>query len=1232
MRLSDLRRHNLRAISAAGPRYAPGLDATAPNLAIVSLDHAFESIGMTADFRSGMARIRTEFQSASHDAPSHVRRRFQRLVNTPTLLVNCLSEVESAAPADAGSRLRRAALAGGRIEAVARRASDEALRALQAAPPDTTDRRERDSEFAGAQRFVFALRAVLDFLNSKSSALLQKNTLLLLGGWGMGKTHSLCDLTRRRMARRLPTLLCLAQHLPDGMHPLTALCQATDLAPTGAALLTGLNRMGRHAGGRALLIVDAINEGDRREWRRALLGLAQELRRYPNVGLILSCRQPFEEHIVGRRAAAQLVTLHHQGFGEIEFDAQLSFFQHYDIPAPQVPLMTPEYSRPLFLQLLCRAIAHLSRSGKHWQLKSFASGQKGMTFLLEYFAKQVGAPIEAAFGVPGATCWRILKGDAVIRGGPLIGIAPLMAEQLRDYISWDECLGAIEPYVQGPRRRQTARRLARRMLVDGLLIEDGQREVIRFPYQRFADHIIARSLLQYLNTTSALTIRRSFYRNRPLGRVFELAPGQMSFQRPGFASAIMLEFPERVRGHVPDDAVELVFYLPRSRRLLEPFKSAFLEGLPWRSAEHFTTETHRIIASLLDGYAGRTRNETMEVLIGLATRPGHPCDAARLHRYVSGMTMPDRDLSWTEFIRQADDSSTIFKVVEWVERNATTGLGADAARITTTLLSLFLTSTQRSFRDRVTRALFLIGLKQPDTLFTQALSSLTFNDAYMAERLLAASYGVAMALWADPAGATMRAALGPFVRELVGELFLPGSSCATRHVLVRDYALGLITLGRRIDGNTIPRRQVRYLRPPFAHLPEQLPAPEALTDQQREETEPALHMNFDNYTLGHLIPDRQNYDSQNPEYQLARNRILGRMSQLGYSYSRFKHVDDLIGQYNWNRDHDPSKTDRYGKKYSWIAYFELYGLRQDRDQIRHWEERTFERVSDCDIDPSFPERPPSWAATLPDVFRDAPRDPGEWLRTGPVPRYDHLLRRTSADGVRGPWVLLNGFIEQTAPDDPRVVFSFLRGLLVPQTHLARLHQRLEEAQYPGNDAIPRPFEDHYTFAGEIPWSIRFGNGLRTTRGKARRNVQSAFGRWGQGRRLRSLPIEIPVHEFGWESYHSAMNQAGGPEVPAPALCDALHLTNRPRSFDLHDPNGRQATLYRRVENGGKGRLLYMRRSTLQRYLRLTDQTMVWVVWGERNFSGGSGMHDNRDVRPVFQEYRHIHKRFIELQQ
>ncbi len=167
--------------------------------------------------------------------------------------------------------------------------------------------------------------------------------------------------------------------------------------------------------------------------------------------------------------------------------------------------------------------------------------------------------------------------------------------------------------------------------------------------------------------------------------------------------------------------------------------------------------------------------------------------------------MVDRDLSWTEFLRNSGDSSTVLKLVEWVERGAGTALGADAATISTDLLSLLLTSTHRPFRDRVTRALFLIGLKHPVTLFSQTVSFLDFDDPYVPERLLAASYGVAMSLWADPTGGPMRAGLKPFVRGLVKRMFLPQAASATRHVLMRDYALNLIKLARRLDPNAIPK-------------------------------------------------------------------------------------------------------------------------------------------------------------------------------------------------------------------------------------------------------------------------------------------------------------------------------------------------------------------------------------------------------------------------------------------
>lgn len=593
MRIADLRRVNAASIRAAGPRYAPGLDATAPNLTIRSLVVAFDTVGLTDAFDSSVIEVRDAFRKAWADAPRELHHTFRRRRRSPDALFRQLTQFAEASPDRSHARLAASRLTASAVNRTAQRQSEQALNALMAAQPDTEERKTLDYKYGQMRRFANAASIVATFLRSASIELVANNALLLLGGWGMGKTHALCDLTETRMRSHLPTLFFLAQRIPFGSNPLDGLCQATGLAATRRELLRELDRMGRHRRTRAVLVIDAINEGDRVQWKQSVTAIVQELSQYRHVGLIISCRQPFDQQILSKRATKKFVVVYHQGFSEIEFDAQVSFFQHYNIPSPQVPLITPEYSRPLFLQLLCQAIATLSTAGKHRQLRSFASGQKGMTYLLEYFCKKIGGPIEADFGLQGGKCWQIVKGQPISHGGATFGVASRMATELRDYLTWDECLLEVVEFVDGPHRRHTARRLVRRMITDGILAEDlrwennGYVEVIRFPYQRFGDHIIAWSLLRHLNTGSQTTIRRSFYRNKPLGRIFELSPDRRTFQRPGFASAIMLEFPERIAGHVPPDQIEQIFICREPDALLRHARTRFWKAFPGETPRIF---------------------------------------------------------------------------------------------------------------------------------------------------------------------------------------------------------------------------------------------------------------------------------------------------------------------------------------------------------------------------------------------------------------------------------------------------------------------------------------------------------------------------------------------------------------------------------------------------------------------------------------------------------------------
>jgi hypothetical protein len=307
----------------------PGQDPDAPNLQITSIVETFDALGVTEAFRARVEDLRSRVRTAWSDTPTDFRAAISRLANSPNRLAANLRSLSTASPAASGAAaetVRRTAAAMNRTTQRRLAALDAAL---AAAAPDSEAHRNLQSDTHRVRRFMTLVRSVLAFTDAASLQAMATNRLLMLGRWGTGKTHSLCDVAERRMSSRLPTLLCLGQQLPVGVEPLEGICRITGLATTPERLLRGLQRMGEQRNCRALLIVDAINEGDRTTWKHALPALGRQLDRYPNVGLVLSCREPFNQQIFGRRAAQQFVTMYHQGFAEREFDAQLSFFDYY---------------------------------------------------------------------------------------------------------------------------------------------------------------------------------------------------------------------------------------------------------------------------------------------------------------------------------------------------------------------------------------------------------------------------------------------------------------------------------------------------------------------------------------------------------------------------------------------------------------------------------------------------------------------------------------------------------------------------------------------------------------------------------------------------------------------------------------------------------------------------------------------------------------------------------------
>ena len=81
------------------------------------------------------------------------------------------------------------------------------------------------------------------------------------------------------------------------------------------------------------------------------------LSKYPWVGIAVSVRTSYEKTVIpGELVPDRLIREIHHGFADHEYQATRTFFDHFGIVRPSVPLLVPEFQNPLFLKLFCKGL------------------------------------------------------------------------------------------------------------------------------------------------------------------------------------------------------------------------------------------------------------------------------------------------------------------------------------------------------------------------------------------------------------------------------------------------------------------------------------------------------------------------------------------------------------------------------------------------------------------------------------------------------------------------------------------------------------------------------------------------------------------------------------------------------------------------------------------------------------------------------------------------------------
>jgi len=237
-------------------------------------------------------------------------------------------------------------------------------------------------------------------LSSSTKAQLSNHPFLLLtGSAGTGKTHLLCDVVEQRINNEkdtLPTFLVFGEFFSDETDFWSQVLKQLEIENTIKTkddFLKKLNNLGKEAKNRSLLIMDALNENSSHAsgfWKNNLNTIIQEIKKYPNIALIVSVRSGFENEVFTEKQKALFIHEKHQGFRFREWEAVNKFFKAFSLTLPEIPLLMPEFQNPLFLLLFCKAFERRMKENRKNEKKGkrerqIFRGHEGATYIFESF-------------------------------------------------------------------------------------------------------------------------------------------------------------------------------------------------------------------------------------------------------------------------------------------------------------------------------------------------------------------------------------------------------------------------------------------------------------------------------------------------------------------------------------------------------------------------------------------------------------------------------------------------------------------------------------------------------------------------------------------------------------------------------------------------------------------------------------------------------------------------------
>ena len=616
--------------------------------------------------------------------------------------------------------------------------------------------------------------------------------MIIKGEAGCGKSHLMGDVASNRISEGLPTLLFLGTDFNDGSYE-NVITSKIGFAGTFPEFLSSFNQIGCQVGSRALLMIDALNEGDQADlWKDRLSGLIKLLNEYPAIGLVVSVRDTYYDDVIPDdvQTSSKATIIEHKGFKGLEYEAVKQFCLAYELNLPNVPILTPEFCNPLFLKIICDT---LEASGE----KDFPQGFNGVSSLFsQYFCVQ-----DKQFAKKRA----VYKYRKVVSKSVRLLAIPIF-EAKYNLLNMQEA----------DRMLQTAFPACPSLLVDlidnNILLKtktpfsDEKEDCVVFCYQRISDFIIARETIKQYQDWEAFA--GNVIEDKALREIIV----ESHWLYKGVLEALAILIPETF-GHEISDLIRFIpkKYLNRNiNSCLDYIAEAQISSLNWRSIESINKDT---IRGFLNSKFFRIDPDIWYYkLTELSTIPNHPFNADYFHAMMMRCPMPQRDGTFQFFFNGCagyDDekcANPLRRLIDWAwSEDISVNTDAESARLAAIMLTWLLSSTYIKHRDEATKALVNLLSEKVDVLIETMRLFEKVDDMYIYERLFAVAYGVSLRTSSDED-------LEKLARYVYDTIFKHGTP--PKDILLRDHARNIVEYANYKTG--LSHVNMRKVRPPYS--------------------------------------------------------------------------------------------------------------------------------------------------------------------------------------------------------------------------------------------------------------------------------------------------------------------------------------------------------------------------------------------------------------------------------